>query len=122
MDPRKTLAGARILVVEDSYVLAIDLEDSLTGAGAEVVGPFPDEPAALQAIAQDKLSAAVADINLGAGPSFTVATGLQEAGIPFLFLTGYDASLIPSKFEAVPRLLKPIDSRHIVEELANLLA
>lgn len=121
MSAEPNLTGARILVVEDDYLLALDAESALRRAGAEVVGPFPNEAEAIKAIQQGGLHAAVNDVNLGLGPSFETARALRNASVPFLFLTGYDPSSFPPEFADVPRLMKPIDSRHLVKELARLL-
>jgi hypothetical protein len=37
-----SLAGCRVLVLEDEYFLASDLEQELTARGAIVVGPFAE--------------------------------------------------------------------------------
>ena len=62
----------------------------------------------------------VVDINLGPGPSFKLAETLKDAGIPFVFTTGYDAEVIPAGFEAVERLQKPLQLRQIVGAVAKL--
>jgi DNA-binding response OmpR family regulator len=114
------LSGRRILVVEDSYLLARDTAEALTAAGAQVVGPFPGEGAAVGAIEDGMLSAAVVDINLGSGPTFAVARSLTDAKVPFLFVTGYDVIDIPVEFQKVRRLDKPINLRGLVTALGDL--
>jgi DNA-binding NarL/FixJ family response regulator len=69
---------------------AADTARALQGAGAEVVGPCPSEEAAREALDEGALAAALVDINLGSGPSFTLAALLRERGVPFVFITGYD--------------------------------
>ena len=90
-------------------------------AGAEIIGPFASEKAALGAIHESSLCAAVTDLNLGFGPSFEAARALRLASVPFIFLTGYDQSSIPEEFADVPRLIKPFDARNVVRELARML-
>ena len=121
MSGEPSLQGFRVLVVEDDYLLAYDAESALTSAGAEVVGPFARESGAMEAVAKGGLSAAVTDVNLGFGPSFETAHALRTANVPFVFLTGYDQSVIPAEFADVPRLVKPIYTRQIVREVARLL-
>ncbi|WP_170267928.1 hypothetical protein [Methylobacterium oxalidis] len=36
-----SLAGRRVLVVEDQYLLACDMAQALGAEGAEVIGPVP---------------------------------------------------------------------------------
>jgi CheY-like chemotaxis protein len=65
--------------------------------------------------------AVVLDINLGHGASFKLAEHLQENGIPFVFVTGYDADIIPPDFAGVERLVKPLQLRQVVEAISRLL-
>src|ERR1700712_981828 len=57
---------------------------------------------------------AVVDINLGEGASFAGASALQNKGVPFVFVTGYDDLVIPAAFSNVPRLRKPVELRQVV--------
>jgi len=115
------LSGHRILVVEDDYLLASDTARAVQGAGATVLGPYPKEAMARDELGQATPTGAVIDINLGPGPSFTLARALKERGIPFLFVTGYDQDMIPAEFAGVPRLQKPLDPKKIVAMLARTL-
>lgn len=121
-DPEATpLAGRRILVVEDDFYLADDTERALRAAGAEVVGPIPRSSLAVAALADDGVDAAVVDINLGEGPSFALADALKRAGVPFVFVTGYDEVLIPKRLADIATVQKPADMRAVVRAVAGLL-
>lgn len=123
MTTRATVAeGVRVLVLEDDYYLAIDMQRALRAAGATVVGPFGDEAEATRAIAEAAPACAFIDVNLGRGPSFHVPRRLVAANIPFAFVTGYDAEIIPEEFAGVPRLEKPLDVREVAEAMTRLLA
>lgn len=117
----ETLNGHRILVVEDEYEIAWDTARTLRVAGAEVMGPCPDEQAAWNEIEVQRPDAVVLDINLGHGPSFTLAEALTAQGIPFVFVTAYDFRVIPEKYAANVRLEKPLDLAHIVRALSKLI-
>lgn len=116
------LSGRRILVVEDDYYLATDAARALQGAGAAVLGPFATESAARNEINEQRPDAAVVDINLGSGASFTLAASLQDRDIPFIFTTGYDSEIIPAAFDRVERLQKPLQLRQIVGAVSKLLS
>lgn len=116
------LADAVILVLEDDFYLASDLQVALERAGATVIGPFPAASAALAAIERSRPNCALVDINLGAGPSFDIPRALLAAGVPFALVTGYDRQVIPREFAAVPCLEKPITARQAVLAAAQLLA
>jgi two-component SAPR family response regulator len=119
VDQSGVLSGKRVLVVEDDYLIAIDAARVLSNAGAEVVGPFPKEASALTAI-EPQLDAAILDINLGDGISFSTAKVLRDACVPFVFLTGYDESVIPDDFQHVRRFEKPADLRTVVSAICTL--
>lgn len=114
------LAGRRVLVVEDDFFLANDVAHALRAAGAVIVGPLPRAALALEALARDDVDAAVIDINLGEGPSFELADALKLAGVPFVFVTGYDEVLIPKRLAGVDRVQKPADLRALVRAVAAL--
>jgi CheY-like chemotaxis protein len=121
MPAQPNLGGHRVLVVEDEYYIASDTARALQGAGAEVVGPVPSEDAARTELETKLPDAAIVDINLGRGPSFTLAETLKSRGIPFVFVTGYDQEVIPDQFVGIERLQKPVQRRQMIEAIARLV-
>nr|WP_137828285.1 PAS domain S-box protein [Methylobacterium sp. L1A1] len=114
------LTGRYVLVVEDDYYLATDTARALRSAGADVTSLCATEADA-RAELEDKLpNAAIVDINLGPGPSFKLAERLKDRGVPFVFITGYNAEVIPVEFEQVERLEKPLQLRQLVGAIARL--
>ncbi len=88
-DPARLLAGHRILVVEDEYLIARNVKRWLMAAGAVVVGPVPSVDQALDLIEDDGLAAAILDVNLGDGDTvYPVAAELGAMGVPYLLATG----------------------------------
>jgi hypothetical protein len=61
------------------------------------------------------------DVSLGGEMVFSVADALMSRGVPFVFTTGYDRSVFPERYAAMPRLEKPVDPSAILLELARLL-
>jgi CheY-like chemotaxis protein len=109
-DP-SSLRGHRVLVVEDEYVLAEDLREQLEQQGAEVVGPAASVPAALALLEDGPTpSLAVLDVQLGAVTAYRLADLLRDRGIPFVFITGHEASSVPNAYADVPLLQKPFAS------------
>ncbi|HEU4990404.1 MAG TPA: HWE histidine kinase domain-containing protein, partial [Gemmatimonadaceae bacterium] len=121
MSGEADLSGHRVLVVEDDFYLATDAARALEGAGAEVIGPCPDEASARAEIEERRPDAVLLDINLGTGPSFKLAEALKDKGIPFVFTTGYDPEAIPAEFDHIERLQKPMPLRQIVGAIATLV-
>jgi FixJ family two-component response regulator len=111
-----------VLVVEDEYLLAHDMRTELHNAGAIVVGPLGTFAKTVALIETgEHLDGAVLDANLGGEMVFPAADLLIERGVPFVFTTGYDASVIPSRFSAVPRCEKPVDARAILRAIERAL-
>jgi PAS domain S-box-containing protein len=99
----------RVLLVEDEALVAMMIQDTLAEFGFQVVGPVSTASGALAAARESHFDAAVLDINLGDGLVYTVAEILEKRGVPFVFVTGYDADSVDSRFSGVPVLQKPIE-------------
>lgn len=89
------MKGKKVLIVEDSYLLALTLQDMLTDAGADVVGIAPSVAVALNAMERHTIDIACLDINLGSETSFPVADALAMRGISFVFVSSYEADVLP---------------------------
>lgn len=112
-------ATLRVLVVEDSMLMAEVLSDALQDAGYQVVGPVPDLESGRTLALERDLDGALLDINLFGQFCFPIAEVLERRGIPFLFLTGYDSpQMIPPSFRAVRRLSKPVDPSALLAAMA----
>ncbi len=113
------IAGRRVLVVEDDYMLATDLAGMLSDRGAEVIGPVANVAAALAHV-HEGLDAAVLDFRLGEETSRPIADELSRDGTPYIYLTGSIADLDPGHGAwAICR--KPAADRDVLEALAAAL-
>ncbi|ACL61227.1 response regulator [Methylobacterium nodulans] len=112
------LAGRRVLVVEDEYFIADDLQRQFEECGAEVLGPVPRVEEALALIAATpQIDAAVLDINLQDEMVYPVADALQARGVPFIFATGYEKTAIPARYAGVRHYEKPFEVACIAQVL-----
>jgi len=111
------LNGKTILLVEDEFLLALQLEDLLQSRGGMVLGPFPKLDEAMRAAERDGFDFAILDINLNGTMVYPLADDLLARGIPFLFLSGYSLSNLPERFRAVTRLNKPCDPAMLLNPL-----
>jgi PAS domain S-box-containing protein len=114
--PTGPAAGRRVLLVEDEALVAMMIQECLTECGHSVVGPISRASDALQAARESDYDAAILDINLGDGMAYPVADIVSARGLPFVFVTGYEADTIDERFSYVPILQKPIE-RQMLERL-----
>jgi DNA-binding NarL/FixJ family response regulator len=105
----KPLGGLRLLVVEDQFFIAMEVNDLISSLGAEVVGPFARLSEALDAVQRHEVDGAVLDVKLDSERSYPVVDILLERGRPVLLVTGGDTAGIPDKYRVLPCLLKPFE-------------
>ena len=82
MNEQYSLVGLHVLVVEDAFLVALDLSDQLTDSGCDVIGPASSVKQALEKIDGVALDGAVLDVNLAGERSFPIAELLASRGIP----------------------------------------
>jgi CheY-like chemotaxis protein len=114
---RAELRGLLILVVEDEFLVAMELESMLQDLGGEVIGPVGRLDEAVAIAREEALDLAVLDVNVGGRAVTPVADALAARTIPFVFCTGYDAETLPDRHAAAPILTKPCH----IDELENVL-
>ena len=103
-------------------MIAMDLEEMLQGLGWEVVGPTGNMGVALQLAGEEKLDAAVIDINIRGGKVYPVARSLAARGIPFLLASGYADKSLPPDLADRPLLEKPYNAASLQRKLQELAA
>jgi DNA-binding NarL/FixJ family response regulator len=114
------LAGLRILLVEDSFLVAASTATLLRDLGCRVVGPFNNSDDARSAVRSGGCDAAVLDINLGIGTSEPIAEDLAGHGVPFLFVTSYASPALSNpRFASSPRIQKPLSRTALAAALVR---
>jgi len=111
------LKGRRILVVEDSPVVAPFTADVLDELGCMVVGPAPNMAAARELIEAGEFDAALMDIHIRGTHVFPLCEMLEAKKLPFVLTSGYADWQIPDKWQERPRLQKP----YTVEQVETAL-
>jgi DNA-binding response OmpR family regulator len=114
--------AARILVVEDEFFIAMQIEGILRGAGLRVVGSAGTLSSAVSLARKSECDAAVLDVNLKGERVDEVAAILSERAVPFMFVSGYGRGNLPAAFRTgVEFLAKPFTDRNLLEAVRNLL-
>ena len=114
------LKGKRILLVEDSPVVAPFTAELLDELGCEMVGPAPNMASARELVENEQFDAALMDVRIRGDRSFAICDMLDDRGIPFVFTSGYADWQLPEKWHDRPRLQKPYTIEQIEEALADL--
>lgn len=80
--------GARVLVLEDEAIIALDVEGILTDAGFEVAATLATCADALEWLDQNVAHIALLDMHLLDGSCEPVARRLADKAIPFVVFSG----------------------------------
>jgi len=118
---KTSLNGAKVLIAEDEYTIAMFLIDYLEDQGVEVVGPAGSLEGVNKLIDGHQVDAALLDINLAGELVFPVADRLREKGVPFVLTSGYDDN-VPARFADDPRCAKPYRLETLARTLEDALA
>ena len=105
----------RILVVEDDWLLAHALGLEIAASGDEMIGPFARVRDASGLL--HEVEAAILDVDLRGETSFDLADMLGRRQVPFVFLTGHDADVVPDRFGRSRVYTKPSPGSLLLEGL-----
>jgi DNA-binding response OmpR family regulator len=98
----------RVLIVEDEYLVAMDVETSLQAMGVKAIDIATTLFQAKESLLRDKPDCVLLDVSLSDGMSYELARHLREHAIPFGFVSGYgDTSGFPPDFADSHLLDKP---------------
>ncbi len=119
-------AGLRCLVLDDEFLIALDIQSILENAGAASVTCVSNVDDALTAIdVRGRFGLAVLDLKLsGAKPSSaSVAAELTQQKTPFVFLTGLRADDDQLRqYPQAPVVEKPYQAKLLMEAIERALA
>ena len=101
------LQGLRVLVVEDEFLVSMDIQLMLGRLGCAVVGACGELGTALRAAETQKIDVALLDINIRGQPVTPVADALAARAVPFVFCTGYRRDQLTARYPTAPRVMKP---------------
>ena len=102
------LAGLRLLVVEDEYMIAEHISMLLEDLGCDVAGPVATIEEALAMLEGGGLDGALLDANLNGVSTAPIAAALNGASVPYVVATGYGSrDLGDETLNGAPRIIKP---------------
>lgn len=116
------MTDKRILIVEDEFIVALNLRQIMSDMGFEVIGIAPDAATA-ERLAEAKPDIALVDLNLRDGPTGPQigAKLSQQHGTSVLFLTANASQLGDGIKGTVGVVSKPVDEDSIESVLEFLV-
>ena len=116
----RSLWGRRVLVLEDEYFLAEEMERVLSVEGAVVIGPFA-AMAHVEGVSFSEIDGAVLNVRVQDGLSYPLAQRLREYGIPFVFASGQDRLSEPKEWHDCEWVPKPYDAWRLIAALHRVM-
>jgi DNA-binding response OmpR family regulator len=111
---------ARILIVEDEFLIAATLQDIATDLGYQCVGPASTLAAALRMAESETFQAALVHLVLAGQPADALCELLEKKGIPFAFATGLDGAG-DGRWKSRPTIRKPYSPEDVRVLLMGML-
>jgi DNA-binding NtrC family response regulator len=122
---RTACSLASAVVLDDEFLIALDIQQILELAGAKHVASVASASEAIELLRREpKFDLAVLDVKLGGaeGNSLDVAAMLAKAGTPFVFLTGMRVDNVHAKkFPQAPVVEKPYDALTLLDAAQRAL-
>ena len=119
------LTGGRCLVLDDEFLIALDIQQILELAGAKHVASVATASETIALLRREpKFDLAVLDLKLGGSEdnSLGVASELARMGTPFVFLTGMHVDNVHvRKFPQEPVAEKPYDALALLDAVQRAL-
>ncbi|BAF86357.1 MULTISPECIES: response regulator [Azorhizobium] len=116
--------ATRVLIIEDEWVIALDLKTLVTDLGHEVVGVAPTHTKALELAKDGDFGLVLADIQLADGSSGidAVTDILGSFDVPVIFITAFpDRLLTGERPEPTYLITKPFLSETVKATIAQAL-
>ena len=110
----------RVLIVEDEFLVAIDLASIVESIGHEVVGPVQSARSAIDLARIRPVDVALLDVNLGTDTAAPVADVLDKQGVPYAIVTAYRREHLARRFQDTAHIPKPIRPADILAALKDL--
>ena len=110
-----------LLLVEDEALVALELLDVFDRAGFAIAAWAASVQEAHRALRRCRPDAAVLDVSIQGELIFPVADELDTLQVPFVFLTGHNHELFPTRHLARPCLSKPCAERTALRAVARLI-
>ena len=112
-----------VLVVEDEFIIALDLSETVKDLGYELEGPFEETEEAIQAIGEAMPDLAILDVFTADGEVYPLADKLAEAGVPIIFHSGHvPPEEVRSRYPQAQACSKPCPPDRLIDAMQVAVA
>ena len=112
-----------VLVVEDEFIIALDLSETVQDLGYELEGPYADKENAFNAIEDDMPDCAILDVFTGDGEVYPLADRLVAAGVPIVFHSGHvTPDEVRARYPDAVACAKPCPPDKLIDALQTAVA
>jgi CheY-like chemotaxis protein len=112
-----------VLIVEDEFLIAMQLERAVSRLDCDVVGPAAYLAEALAMIDRGGVDAALLDVSLRHGEKvYPAADELSRRNIPFAFITAYGRDGLDPAYTDRTVICKPLTDDAVRQFLAGVQA
>jgi CheY-like chemotaxis protein len=124
MASRSSSERPKVLVVEDEFIIALDLSETVQDLGYQLEGPFEGNEEAIEAIEDDGLpDAAILDVFTADGEIYPLADRLVEAGVPIVFHSGHvTPAEVKARYPDAQACAKPCPPDRLIDALQEAVA
>jgi DNA-binding NtrC family response regulator len=111
-----------VLVVEDEFIIALDLSETVRDLGFKVEGPFADKENAFIAIDQHMPDCAILDVKTADGEVYPLADALADAGVPIIFHSGHvPPTEVAERYPSARACAKPCPPDRLIDMISDAL-
>ena len=114
----------KVLVVEDEFIIALDLSETVQDLGYELEGPFEGSEDAMEALEDERLpDCAILDVFTADGEVYPLADRLVEAGVPIVFHSGHvTPEEVMARYPDAVACAKPCPPDRLIDALQEAAA
>ena len=113
----------KVLVVEDEFIIALDLSETVKDLGFDLEGPFEGNEDAIEAIEVDMPDLAILDVFTADGEVYPLADRLSEAGVPIVFHSGHvTPAEVMARYPDAQACAKPCPPDQLIDALQEAVA
>lgn len=110
-----------ILIVEEEFRIALDLQDTLVRAGYSDTNLCTSRAEALRSLSIRTPTVALLDVQLMDGSSADIAMERETRGVPFIVCSAWGTSEVPEVFRQKQWVSKPYGENELLTAVRNTL-